>query len=74
MQQLDVYDVLHTLDDLYIIERDVYKLKANRKLVTETATVVKTHMYYDLYIDGDMKWFMFPDELVEWLRLYLMNN
>lgn len=71
MQQLDVYDVLHTLDDLDIIKRDIYKLRANQKLVTDTCTVVKTHMYYDLYIDNQMKWFMFPSELLEFLDKYV---
>lgn len=71
MQQLDVYDVLHTLDDLAVIERDIYKLRANQKLVTDTCTVVKTHMYYDLYIGNQMKWFMFPTELLEFLDKYV---
>lgn len=73
MQQLDVYDVLHTLDDLAIIERDIYKLRANQKVVTRTATVVKTHMYFDVYIDGIREYFMFPDEALKWLRKYCAN-
>lgn len=73
MKQLDVYDVLHTLDDLAIIERDIYKLRANQKLVTDTCTVVKTHMYFDVYIDGKMQWFMFPKDALEWLQKYCAN-
>lgn len=68
MQQLDVYDVLHTLDDVAIIEQHIYKLKPNQKLVTDTCTVVKTHMYYDLHINGRIEWFMFPNELIDWLE------
>ncbi len=70
MQQLDVYDVLHTLDDLAIIERDIYKIRANQKIVTDTCTVVKTHMYFDVYIDNFREYFMFPKDAVQWLRKY----
>lgn len=70
MQQLDVYNVLHTLDDLAIIERDIYKLRANQKVVTDTCTVVKTHMYFDVYIDYIREYFMFPQDAVDWLQKY----
>lgn len=73
MQQLDVYDVLHTLDDLAIIERDIYKLRANQKVVTRTVTVVKTHMYFDVYIDCIREYFMFPQDALEWLQKYCAN-
>lgn len=73
MQQLDVYDVLHTLDDLAIIERDIYKLRANQKVVTDTCTVVKTHMYFDVYIDCIREYFMFPQDAIKWLQKYCAN-
>lgn len=73
MEQLDVYDVLHTLDDLAIIERDIYKLRANQKVVTRTATVVKTHMYFDVYIDCNREYFMFPQDAIRWLQKYCAN-